>query len=62
MYITRIKEFFRKPSTKDLSDPVYAFFVETKSHDRKRVYMKALRGAQHDQEKISRMSKENARA
>jgi len=57
-----IKDFFRKRSTKDISDPVYAFFVEAKSRDRKRVYMKALKGAQHDQEKISRMAKEKAHA
>lgn len=60
--INSIKDFFRKSSTKDLPDPVYAFFMETKSRDRKRVYMKALRGAQHDQEKISRMAKEKAHA
>ncbi|MBP6881659.1 MAG: hypothetical protein KBC35_03460 [Candidatus Pacebacteria bacterium] len=60
-FVTIIKEVFggRKEKTED---PVYNFFFETSSRDRKRVYSNALKKAQVDQEKVLRIAKENARA
>ncbi|USN88840.1 MAG: hypothetical protein H6780_00230 [Candidatus Nomurabacteria bacterium] len=43
--------FYKRPETS--ADPVYKFFIETKSRERKRVYNSALKRAQEDQETIS---------
>lgn len=44
------------------SDPAYRFFFETSSRDRKKVYHRALKKTQTDQEAIVRISKEKSRA
>lgn len=57
--IIKIKGSFNKQPKKD---PVYTFFFETSSRDRKRVYSNALKKAQADQERILQIAKEKARA
>lgn len=59
-FVTTVKGwFFKRPQAS--SDPVYNFFFDTSSRDRKKVYMSALRKAQTEQENVSRIAKEKAR-
>lgn len=60
-FIATIKGFFGKRSDAKV-DPVYEFFFKTSAGDRKKVYTKALDKAQVDQETVSRIGKEKARA
>lgn len=59
--INKFKGIFFKDTMID-SDPVYRFFFETSSGERKKVYDKALRGAQAEQERISALAREKVRA
>ncbi len=60
--VSTIKEFiFGRSKAADI-DPVHRFFFETSSSDRKKVYNRALKKAQADQEKISKEAKEKGRA
>ena len=45
--ITKVNSFFSK---KDVSNPAFTFFFETKSREKKRLYTKALKNAQKEQE------------
>jgi len=52
--IAKFNNFFMKKSEKD---PVFTFFFETSARDKKRVYSRALKGAQKDQEKTLQAAK-----
>jgi hypothetical protein len=58
--VSTIRSWF-SPRPKASSDPVYDFFFDTSSGERKRVYMKALQKTQGEQERISRIAKEKVR-
>ncbi len=61
-FVSTIKEFiFGRSKTAEV-DPVHRFFFETSSGDRKKVYNRALKKAQADQERISKEAKEKNRA
>ncbi len=61
-FTTTIRDFlFGRPTAVD-SDPVYRFFFETSSGDRKKVYNKALKKAQAEQDKVTQIAKEKTRA
>ena len=45
--VTKFNSFFSK---KDVSNPAFTFFFETKSREKKRLYAKALKNAQKEQE------------
>lgn len=59
--VATIKEFmFGRPKAVDV-DPVYRFFYETSSGERKKVYNRALKKAQADQEMVSKKAKAKVR-
>jgi hypothetical protein len=59
--VSTLKNLFSKrPATS--SDPVYNFFFDTSSGERKKVYMKALRKAQAEQQRVTHLAKEKVRA
>jgi hypothetical protein len=45
--VAKFNSFFPK---KDTSNPAFSFFFETKSREKKRLYTKALKKAQKEQE------------
>ncbi len=45
--VTKFNSLFSK---KDVSNPAFTFFFETKSREKKRLYTKALKSAQKEQE------------
>ena len=47
--VAKISNFFPRKNTKD---PVFKFFFDTPSREKKRLYSKALQKAQEDQKKI----------
>lgn len=64
--IDSIRSLFRVEETKvlpkvnpkkEINDPVYHFFVHEKSHERKRVYDRALKAAEADQKEVIRKYK-----
>ena len=59
--VSKITSFFPRKNTAE-SNPAFTFFFETKSRDKKRVYIKALKKAQAAQERTVRLSKEKASA
>lgn len=59
-FIATIKDFFYK-RPQAAHDPVYKFFFETNAKNRKKVYIKALKKAQADQDMVSKMAKEKVR-
>lgn len=58
--MAKISAFFHF-SAKEEVNPVYDFFVLQKSRDKKRAYMRALKGAQKDQEIIMKIAREKIR-
>ena len=59
--VSTFKGFFFKRSDVAI-DPVYHFFMHASSGSKKRVYTRALKKAQSDQEYISKVAKEKVRA
>jgi hypothetical protein len=54
--VTKFKGWFGK-SKSTSNDPVYRFFFETSSGERKKVYRTALKKAQEEQEKTTRLAR-----
>lgn len=52
--VAKFNSFFSK---KDVSNPAFTFFFETKSREKKRIYTKALKNAQKEQESILRSAR-----
>jgi|GEM_PF-961540 len=59
--ISTFKGFFPKRSDVAV-DPVYHFFLHASSRSKKRVYTRALKKAQFDQEQISKVARKKVRA
>ena len=59
-FATKLSSFFYT-TPKQSVNPVYDFFVDSKAKDRKKVYLKALKEAQHDQQKVVRTAREKTR-
>jgi hypothetical protein len=53
MILIKLTNLFGSKPHRD-TDPVYDFFVHTKAKDKKRVYVRALKKVQKDQELIMR--------
>ena len=52
-FVATFREFFFGRTKEHSVDPVYRFFFEASSGERKKVYTKALQKAQTEQEKVS---------
>ena len=61
-FVAKIKGLFGMTVPVASSDPVYAFFFETSAENRKKVYDRALKKAQSDQERITTEANKKIRA